>query len=141
MTWPTASEPVEITTPPGAEGMEKLYRYSSLFSDDRRSTRIPSSGSVTGCTGPRSHPLGRHDLRVRIASLSQIQHPHYIIPPALGVDFRILNGYTYLTPVGVTNPARSRPGSRTSWTGGYYFVNWDRLYDAWLVKSEPWSRR
>jgi pyruvate, water dikinase len=28
--------PFEITTPSGAEGWEKLYRYSSLFSDDRR---------------------------------------------------------------------------------------------------------
>jgi len=70
-----------------------------------------------------------------IASLSQYNTRHYIIPPALGVDFRILNGYTYLTPVGVTNPAEIEARvPHFLERAGYYFVNWDRLYDAWLVK-------
>lgn len=28
--------PFDIQTPPGAEGWEELYRYSTLFSEDRR---------------------------------------------------------------------------------------------------------
>ena len=70
-----------------------------------------------------------------LASLSQYNTRHYVIPPALGVDFRILNGYTYLSPVGVTDPAES--GARVPHfveRAGYYFRHWDSLYEGWLVK-------
>src|SRR6266540_1328686 len=40
-----------------------------------------------------------------IASLSQYNTRHYLIPPALGVDYRVLNGYAFLSPVGVADPA------------------------------------
>ena len=70
-----------------------------------------------------------------LASLSQYNTRHYLIPPALGVDFRILNGYAYLSPVGVTNPAEIEARvPQFLERAGFYFQNWDRLYDDWLIK-------
>jgi pyruvate,water dikinase len=70
-----------------------------------------------------------------LASLSQYNTRHYLIPPALGVDFRILNGYAYLSPVGVSNPAEIEARvPQFLERAGFYFQNWDRLYDEWLVK-------
>ncbi|MGF1664141.1 MAG: PEP/pyruvate-binding domain-containing protein, partial [Kineosporiaceae bacterium] len=67
--------------------------------------------------------------------LSQYNTRHYVIPPAKGVDLRFLNGYMYLTPVAVADPAEveSRVPEFLE-RAGYYFQNWDRLYDAWLPK-------
>ena len=128
--------PFEITTPSGAEGWEKLYRYSSLFSDDRREYEDSQFWFRDGVHWPEVvTPWDATIYEYAIASLSQYNTRHYVIPPALGVDFRILNGYTYLTPVGVTNPAEIEARvPHFLERAGYYFENWDRLYDAWLVK-------
>jgi len=57
-----------------------------------------------------------------------------MIPPAFGVDYRILNGYVYLSPVPA--PAEQIEGRVPLFMerAGFYFGNWDRLYDDWLVK-------
>jgi pyruvate,water dikinase len=69
-----------------------------------------------------------------IASLSQYNTRHLLVPPANGIDFRILNGYGYLTPVPA--PAEQIEARVAAFTerAGFYFVNWNDLYDKWLVK-------
>ena len=58
-----------------------------------------------------------------------------MIPPALGVDLRFLNGYMYLSPVGVTDPEEIEARvPEFAERAGYYFANWDRLYAAWMPK-------
>ncbi len=128
--------PFEIPTPPGAEGWDKLYRYSSVFSEDRREYEDTQFWFRDGVHWPEVvTPWDATIYEYAIASLSQYNTRHYIIPPALGVDFRILNGYTYLTPVGVSNPAEVEARvPHFLERAGFYFGNWDRLYDAWLVK-------
>jgi pyruvate, water dikinase len=73
-------------------------------------------------------------LEYAIASLSQYNTRHYMIPPAYGVDYRILNGYVYLSPVPA--PAEEIEGRVPLFMdrAGFYFGNWDRLYDDWLGK-------
>ena len=56
-------------------------------------------------------------MEYAIASLSQMNSRHYRIPPADGVDFRILYGYPYLSPVGVDTVAHRAPGAPSSWSG------------------------
>jgi pyruvate,water dikinase len=64
-----------------------------------------------------------------------------MIPPAYGVDFRILNGYAYLSPVPA--PAEEIPSRVPLFVerAGFYFGNWDRLYDDWLVKIRDLVRQ
>jgi pyruvate,water dikinase len=56
------------------------------------------------------------------------------VPPAYGVDYRILNGYVFLSPVPA--PMEDIEGRVPHFMerAGFYFGNWDRLYDDWLVK-------
>jgi len=128
--------PFDITTPPGAEGWERLYRYSSQFSADRREYEDSQFWFRDGVHWPEVvTPWDATLYEYALASLSQYNTRHYLIPPALGVDFRILNGYTYLSPVGVANPAEVEARvPHFLERAGYYFGNWDRLYDEWLVK-------
>jgi len=76
---------------------------------------------VTGVHWPEASPLGRHELRVRHRVLSQYTTLHYITRPEqqlLGVGLPILlHGTTYLTQVGVRNPADIRGQGPPFWNG------------------------
>jgi pyruvate,water dikinase len=128
--------PFEMDTPPGAEGWRDLYSYSTLFSEDRREYEDSMFWFMDGVHTPEVlEPWDSSVLEFAIIALSQYNTRHYVIPPALGVDIRVLNGYMYLSPVGVADPAEieSRVPEFME-RAGYYFQNWDRLYEAWMPK-------
>jgi len=128
--------PFEMGTPPGAEGWQELYAYSSLFSEDRRAYEDSMFWFMDGVHTPEVlEPWDATILEFAIIALSQYNTRHYVIPPARGVDVRLLNGYMYLSPVGVTDPQEieSRVPEFLE-RAGYYFGNWDRLYEAWMPK-------
>ena len=127
--------PFDIPTPPGAEGWEELYTYSSLFTESRRDYEDGGFWFHDGVHWPEAlTPWDTTLFEFAIASLSQYNTRHYVIPPALGVDFRILNGYVYLSPVPA--PMEEIEGRVPEFLerAGHYFQNWDSLYDDWLVK-------
>ena len=127
--------PFDIETPDGAEGWQELYTYSSLFCEERREYEDAGFWFHDGVHWPEAlTPWDTTFLEFALASLSQYNTRHYLIPPAYGVDFRILNGYVYLSPVPA--PAEEIEGRVPLFMerAGFYFGNWDRLYDDWLVK-------
>ena len=128
--------PFEMPTPPGAEGWQDLYAYSSVFSEDRREYEESAFWFMDGVHSPEAiPPWDATIVEYALIALSQYNTRHYVIPPARGVDIRFLNGYMYLSPVGVTDPEEI--GARVpefAERAGYYFQNWDRLYAAWLPK-------
>ncbi|MFL5797271.1 MAG: PEP-utilizing enzyme [Actinomycetota bacterium] len=131
--------PFEIETPEGAEGWQDLYTYSLPFSEDRREYEESAFWFQDGIHwGQVLHPWDSTFLEFALASLSQYNTRHYLIPPALGVDFRVLNGYVYLAPVGVADPAEvERRVPHFLERAGFYFGNWGDLYGKWLEKIRP----
>ncbi len=130
--------PFEIETPAGAEGWEELYTYSLPFSEDRRDYEDSVFWFQDGIHWPEVlTPWDATFFEYAIASLSQYNTRHYLIPPALGIDYRVLNGYAYLTPVPVTDPAEIEARvPKFMERAGYYFQNWDRLYENWRHKID-----
>jgi pyruvate,water dikinase len=128
--------PFEMETPAGAEGWRELYSYSTVFSEDRREYEDSMFWFMDGVHTPEVlEPWDATILEYAIIALSQYNTRHYVIPPALGVDIRVLNGYMYLSPVGVTDPAEVEARvPEFMERAGYYFQNWDRLYEAWMPK-------
>lgn len=127
--------PFEIETPAGAEGWQELYTYSSVFSEERRDYEDGGFWFHDGVHWPEAlTPWDTTFLEFAMASLSQYNTRHYMIPPAYGVDYRILNGYVYLSPVPA--PAEEIEARVPLFLdrAGFYFGNWDRLYADWLVK-------
>ena len=54
------------------------------------------------------------------------------MPPAMGVDYRIVNGYVYISPNPVTDPEEiGRRLAHFEPRAGHYYGNWDRLYAGW----------
>ena len=128
--------PFDMPTPDGAQGWRDLYAYSTLFSEDRREYEESMFWFMDGVHTPEvATPWDATILEYAIVALSQYNTRHYIIPPALGVDIRVLNGYMYLSPVGVADPAEieSRVPEFME-RAGHYFGNWDALYEKWLPK-------
>ena len=128
--------PFEMPTPPGAEGWQDLYAYSSVFSEDRREYEESAFWFMDGVHSPEAiPPWDATIVEYALIALSQYNTRHYVIPPARGVDIRILNGYMYLSPVGVTDPEEIEARiPEFAERAGYYFANWDRLYAAWVPK-------
>jgi pyruvate, water dikinase len=128
--------PFEMVAPTGAEGWEELYGYSTVFSDDRRELEESMFWFMDGVHTPEViEPWDATVLDFAITVLSQYTTRHYVIPPALGVDIRYLNGYMYLSPVGVADPAEIEARvPEFMERAGHYFGNWDSLYDAWMPK-------
>ena len=121
---------------PAAEGWEELYTYSSLFSEGRREYEERMFWFHDGVHWPT--PLPPWDatfFEYAMATLSQYNTRHYLIPAALGIDYRILHGYAYLAPVPLADQAQTQArAAEFLQRAGFYFANWDDLYAKWLAK-------
>lgn len=124
--------PFAIETPPGAEGWPELYTYSSLFGEERRDYEDGAFWFHDAVHWPQAlTPWETTLLEFAIASLSQYNTRHYIVPPANGVDFRILNGYVYLSPVAAPVEEIESRVPLFLERAGFYFQNWDGLVEKW----------
>ncbi|MGH3950928.1 MAG: PEP-utilizing enzyme [Pseudonocardiaceae bacterium] len=127
--------PFEIATPEGADGWRELYTYSSLFSEQRREYEESGFWFHDGVHWPEAlTPWDTTFLEFAFGGLGQNNTRHYIVPPAYGVDYRILNGYVYLSPVPAPPEDIESRAAHFMQRAGFYFQNWDSLYDKWLVK-------
>ena len=127
--------PFEIETPAGAEGWQELYTYSSLFTEGRREYEDSMFWFQDGVHWPQAlRPWDATLYEFAIASLSQYNTRHLQVPPANGIDFRILNGYAYLTPVPAPEADIEARVANFMDRAGFYFMNWDDLYDKWMIK-------
>ncbi|MDH5293475.1 MAG: PEP-utilizing enzyme [Acidimicrobiia bacterium] len=128
--------PFDIPTPPGAEGWEEMYTYSSLFSEGRREyeeARFWFWDSMHW--GWVMSPWDATHLEQAIASLSQYNTRHYLIPPANGIDYRVLMGVPYFSPVTIEDgPTIESRVPHFMERAGHYFMNWNDLYESWLGK-------
>ncbi len=127
--------PFEIEGPADVDGWEELYPYSVSFGDNRRDyedNRFWFWDSMHW--GQALTPWDSTFMELALATLSQMNSRHYRIPPADGVDFRVLYGYAYLSPVGVDPEKIEARVPQFMERAGFYFGNWNELYDKWLEK-------
>ena len=127
--------PFDVPTPAGAEGWQSLYSYSSLFSEGRREYEDSRFWFQDGVHWPQAlSPWDATLCEFALASLSQYNTRQLRIPASNGIDFRILNGYVYLSPVAV--PPEEVMGRSAEFVdrAGFYYRSWHDLYAAWLTK-------
>ena len=130
--------PYEIATPPGCEGWEEMYPYYALFAEARRDVDerrfwfwnsmhfpVPMPAFDVACIDAPYQAVGAWQNRV------------FAVPPAMGIDYRIVNGYVYISGNPVTDPAKvaERAGFFQR-RAAYYYENWDELYAKWKQKME-----
>ncbi|CAN5627741.1 PEP-utilizing enzyme [soil metagenome] len=134
----TLPSPFAITTPPGAEGWESLYPYYHMFSEERRGFEEGKFWFTDKIHHAEPmYPFDAIMCEVHWIGLSQYNTRIFLVPSALGMDQRILNGYLYMSPNTIDEPAEvARRSAIFRERAGYYFDNWDRLYEQWQVKAQ-----
>jgi len=130
--------PFEIETPPGCEGWEEMYPHYALFAEERRepdearlwfwnSMHFPvpmPAFDVTSIDGP-------------YYALGDWQNRAFAVPPAMGIDYRVVNSYIYISVNPVTDPAKiAERAEFFQKRAGYYFQNWNELYGKWRGKMD-----
>jgi pyruvate, water dikinase len=135
--------PFEVEAPAGAEGWERLYQYYYLFSDDRRDVEESKFWFYDGMHNPEPiYPFDSIMTESWWVALNQYTTRVYVVPPALGIDHRIVNGYIYLSPNGVEDPEEiGRRAEIFMKRAGHYFENWDEIYAKWVAKAEDCIER
>ena len=99
--------PYEVETPPGCEGWEDMYPYYARFDEERREADeqrfwfwnsmhfpVPMPAFDAICIDTAYQALGTWQNRV------------FAVPPAMGIDWRCINGYIYISGNPVTDPAK-----------------------------------
>ncbi len=130
--------PYSVQTPPGCEGWEEMYPYYALFDERRRDTDENRFWFWNSMHFPM--PMPAFDV-ICIDSPYQAvgswQNRVFAVPPAMGIDYRAVNGYIYISGNPVTDPAKiaERAGFFER-RAGYYYENWTELYGKWRAKME-----
>jgi pyruvate,water dikinase len=135
-TGPRFPDPYDIPTPPGAEGWEELYPYYNHFLEARREKDSARTWFRNGMHFPE--PMPPFDIVTSdcaFMSTGVMNTRVFALPPALGLDVRVLNGYVYMSAIGVEDPAEiGRRAEEFAVRVGHYYENWPALYERWEQK-------
>jgi pyruvate,water dikinase len=132
------SSPYEIATPPGCEGWQDMYPAYALFDESRREVDESRFWFWNSMHFPV--PMPAFDVACIDSPYQAVgawQNRFFAVPPAMGIDYRIVNGYVYISGNPVTDPAQI--AERVEYfqrRAGYYFEHWDELYARWKQKMQ-----
>jgi pyruvate,water dikinase len=113
-----------------------MYPYYALFDDDRREADekrfwfwnsmhfpVPMPAFDVQCIDSPYQAVGSWQNRV------------FAVPPAMGIDYRVINGFIYISGNPVTDPEKI--AERVEFfqrRASYYYENWAELYEKWKTK-------
>jgi phosphohistidine swiveling domain-containing protein len=130
--------PYEIETAPGCEGWEEMYPYYALFDERRRETDEQRFWFWNSMHFPL--PMPAFDVAcvdVPYQGIGTWQNRVFAVPPAMGIDYRVVNGYVYISGNPVTDPAKiAERAEYFQRRAGYYFEHWNELYAKWKQKMQ-----
>jgi len=127
--------PFDVPSPEGAGGWQKIYPYYLVFNEKLRSKQ---EGSFWFCNSQQwPHPIRPFDavcVDFAVKGVSQYNTRHLLVPPANGLEVKILNGYVYLSPVPVAPEDIAARVPQFLERAGHYYQNWTSLLDNWMTK-------
>ncbi len=127
--------PFDVPTPPGADGWTDLYDWYHLFGEDRRAQDEQRFWFQDRLHHPEVlHPYDEIQSECWWQALGAFNTRIFSMPPAFGVDQRVLNGYLYVTPVPAPPEQLEQRAQEFGRRAGHYYENWDALYEEWKAK-------
>jgi pyruvate, water dikinase len=130
--------PYSIETPPGCEGWEEMYPYHAFFAQARREKDENRFWFWNSMHFPA--PMPAFDVACIDSPYQAVgawQNRVFAVPPAMGIDYRVVNGYIYISGNPVTDPAKiAERAEFFQRRAGYYFENWEALYARWREKVQ-----
>jgi len=130
--------PLEVPIPPACEGWEDLFPFHMPFTEDRRANDEDRFWFQDGVHfGEPLYPFDAVVTDYAVVAFDQVSARTFVVPGSLGVEYRILNGYVYLSPNSVTDEVEvQRRAHLFAERGGYYYEHWDELYADWRRRVE-----
>jgi pyruvate, water dikinase len=129
---------LEVPLPPECKGWEELYPPRALFVEERREfdeSRFWFQDAVH--YAEPYYPFDTVLVDWIDVAFCQSSARLFIVPTSLGVEYRILGGYVYLSPNSVTDEASiARRADQFASRGGYYYEHWNELDRHWRDKVE-----
>jgi pyruvate,water dikinase len=115
-----------------------MYPYHALFAEARREKDenrfwfwnsmhfpVPMPAFDVQCIDSPYQAVGAWQNRV------------FAVPPAMGIDYRVVNGYIYISGNPVTDPEKiAERAEFFQKRAGYYFENWGELYVKWRERVQ-----
>ena len=128
--------------PPGCEGWEEMYPHYARSGDARGDVGEGRFWFRDDMHWSEPiHPFDAVVVEFSVVALSQASARLFAVPASLGIDYRILNGYGYVSPHSITDRATiERREQLFTDRGGFYYDHWDDLYASWLQKVEEATR-
>jgi pyruvate, water dikinase len=130
-------DPFDVETPAGADGWESMYPSYLEFGAELRERDQGKLWFFDQMHNPE--PLYPFDLMMPeswLVSLNQYTTRVWNLPTALGIEHRIVNGYLYLSPNAIEDPAAMAEREPVfAERARHYFENWDEIYDKWVAKA------
>ena len=129
-------DPYEIETPAGAEGWQELYAYHNLFQDGRRAVDGKKTWFRNSLHFPEvSFPFDQITIDCAFMGTGVTNTRVFAMPPAKGLDVRVVNGYTYMSALPAPAPDEiERRAAEFGVRAGHYFTNWNDLYEDWVAR-------
>ncbi len=128
--------PFEVSAPVGAEGWQRMYPYYLLFSEDDRAWEDSMLWFQDGMHHPEVlYPFDTITHECWRVALGQYNTRVFSVPPAYGIEQRVLNGFLYIAAVPVADPSTIPARVETFMKrAGHYYGNWDAIFEDWKVK-------
>lgn len=125
----------DLKAPEGAEGWEELYPYYLRFQPALREQEDRKFWFCDSQHWPNPFkPFDTMTVEFAVKCLGQYNTRHYLVPPANGVDYRIHNGYVYMSPIAVAPEKIEARIPHFMERAGHYFQNWPTLLENWHKK-------
>ena len=120
---------------PEPDGWQQLYPYYLLFQETLKDKEESKFWFCDSQHWPSPFkPFDAVTVEFAVKCLGQYNTRHYLVPPANGVDYRIHNGYVYMSPVAVAPDLIPSRVPHFLERAGHYFQNWDALLANWHKK-------
>ena len=127
--------PYDLPAPAGAEGWQELYPYNLVFQENLKDKENDKFWFCDSQHWPNVFkPFETVGVEFAVRCLGAYNTRHYIIPPANGIEFRIHNGFCYMSPVAVAPELIADRVPHFLERAGFYFANWDSLLENWKKK-------
>ncbi|WP_028266896.1 PEP-utilizing enzyme [Arthrobacter sp. MA-N2] len=128
----------ESITPAGGEGWESMYPYYLVPSEETTEHENAQFWFADTMHWSRGcHPFDSIGAEAVYLGVGTFSTRIFALPVSLGLDVRVVNGYVYISPLGVEDPARIQERVAIfQERAGYYYANWDELYGKWKTKME-----
>lgn len=126
----------DVQAPAGAGGWEELYNWYHLRGPERREQDEQRFWFQDRLHHPEAmRPYDEIQCECWWQGLGAFNTRIFAMPPAFGIDQRVVNGYLYISPIPAPPEEIAARAEEFGRRAGHYYANWDAIYEEWKAKT------